>query len=47
MVLLVGAIEGECYSLTQPFLVNLVFIVWRDLKCEDIWGFMLWDCGKC
>ena len=44
---LVGVIEGERYSPTQPFPANPAFIVRHDLKREDIWGFTPWDRGKC
>lgn len=44
---LAGAIDGERYSPTQPFPTNPAFIVRRDLKREDIWGFTPWDRGKC
>jgi quinoprotein glucose dehydrogenase len=46
-VSLLGAIEGERYSPTQPFPANPAFIVRRELAREDIWGFTPWDKGKC
>ena len=42
-----GALPGERYSPTQPFPANPAFIVRRDLKREDVWGFTPWDKHKC
>jgi len=44
---LAGAIPGERYSPTQPFPANPAFVVRRDLKREDIWGFTPWDKSRC